>query len=193
MKHLILLITLSFLLTMCNVDNEQIQAQSKTSAFGSSEFMREANFYDDETGMVYIGTYIGPEFSDEGDVGHQFSNHMCSLVGQKLKFLYDEGFYSKVDMSRIFMSTEGMGSGTVKYKCVIPMYRVDTKCEAMTSFDHVGGWNHAPALESRKRELGQVLLKGDSLHISDLKTTPEGLQEYWIQWRNYKKQAECKQ
>jgi hypothetical protein len=34
-------------------------------------------------------------------------------------------------------------------------------------------------------------LKGEQLDISELKTTPEGLEEYWIQWKNRSKQKEC--
>jgi hypothetical protein len=34
-------------------------------------------------------------------------------------------------------------------------------------------------------------LKGEELDISKLKQTPEGLQEYWIQWKNKTKQKEC--
>jgi hypothetical protein len=31
------------------------------------------------------------------------------------------------------------------------------------------------------------------LDISELKTTPEGLQEYWIQWKNKVTQAMCEE
>ncbi|MDC1221737.1 hypothetical protein N8Z47_03620 [Salibacteraceae bacterium] len=37
----------------------------------------------------------------------------------------------------------------------------------------------------------RVLLAGEELDISELKTTPEGLEEYWIQWKNNRKQSEC--
>ena len=55
----------------------------------------------------------------------------------------------------------------------------------------LGGLNHTPALNSRKKQLQSVLMDGENLVISRLKTTPEGLQEYWIQWKNKKIQAEC--
>jgi len=84
-----------------------------------------------------------------------------------------------------------MGSGTVKYIVIIPISTVDEKCAAYTSFDHVGGWNHTPSLQARKAELQKALMQDDTLNVSSLKTTPEGLQEYWIQWRNKKKQANC--
>jgi len=137
------------------------------------------------------GTYSGPEFINGSDVAHQFSNKMSEMVGDKLKQLYGMKLYSAVDFSKIEMSTDGMGSGNVIYKLVIPFIRVNQKCDAFTSFDHVGGWNHTPELSSRIKQLKSVLLKGDELQISELKTTPEGLQEYWIQWKNNVTQAEC--
>jgi hypothetical protein len=137
------------------------------------------------------GTYQGPEFVDGSDIAHQFSNAMSHDVGVELKSLYNKGLYSKVDFSKLKMSTKGMGSGTVVYELDIPFIRVDEKCDAYTSFDHVGGWNHKPALNARKQQLSSALLKGDSLDISQLKVTPEGLQEYWIQWKNKSVQADC--
>lgn len=137
------------------------------------------------------GEYTGPEFIKGSDVAHQFSNTMSRHVGDQLKKLYREGKYSKVDFNNIVMSTKGMGSGSVVYKLTIPFTRVEKKCDAYTSFDHVGGWNHSPALQARKRQLAKALIPGDSLNISKLKTTPEGLQEHWIQWRNKNVQANC--
>jgi hypothetical protein len=55
----------------------------------------------------------------------------------------------------------------------------------------VGGWDHAPELEQRKKALKKAVLPGEELVISPLKTTEEGLQEYWIQWKNKDVQAAC--
>ena len=137
------------------------------------------------------GAYQGPEFINGSDVAHQFSNKMSSRVGDKLKELYDNQQYSKVDFARVKMATPGMGTGTVTYHLDVPFIRVNEKCEAYTSFDHVGGWNHAPALKARKKQLQSALLEGEQLDISDLKKTPEGLQEYWIQWKNKSRQSDC--
>lgn len=137
------------------------------------------------------GEYSGPEFVKGSDVAHQFSNQMSAKVGDQLKKNYREGKYTKVDFSKIVMSTPGMGTGFVKYKLIIPFKSVSKKCDSYTSFDHVGGWNHTPALSSRKKQLSRALLKGESLDISNLKTTPEGLQEYWIQWKNKELQWDC--
>ncbi len=137
------------------------------------------------------GVYHGPEFIDGSDVAHQFSNKMSNAVGDKLKVLYAKGKFSKVDFSNIAMTTEGMGSGIVTYQLSIPFVKVKEKCDAYTSFDHVGGWNHKPALSRRKKELSKALMKGHALNVSKLKTTPEGLQEYWIQWQNKIVQSDC--
>jgi len=138
------------------------------------------------------GTYRGPEFIGGSDIAHQFSNKMCSIVGDKLKDLYTKGKFSKVDFSKINMSTKGMGSGYVVYKLSIPFVTVPEKCDSYTSFDHVGGWNHSPSLSERKLQLSKALMDGNELDISNLKTTTEGLQEYWIQWKNRITQPDCK-
>ena len=138
-----------------------------------------------------FGKYIGKEFVNGSDIAHQFSNKMSKAVGDKLKELYTNGKYSMVDLPNIQMSTKGMGTGTVTYELIIPFVRVSNKCDARTSFDHSGGWKHAPAIKTRKERLLKVVLSGDSLDISTLKTTPEGLQEFWIQWRNNEIQADC--
>ena len=138
-----------------------------------------------------FGKYSGQEVIHGSDIAHQFSNKMSKAVGDKLKELYHTEKFSKVDFENIQMSTKGMGTGKVTYELVIPFVRVSNKCAAYTSFDHSGGWNHYPAITKRKERLNKVLLPGDSLDISPLKTTPEDLQEFWIQWRNKDLQAEC--
>jgi len=137
------------------------------------------------------GKYIGPEFINGDDVAHQFSNTMSAIVGDKLKELYASKTYSQVDFKNIKMTTDGMGTGNVTYYLFIPFKRVSKKCDAYTSFDHVGGWNHAPALSQRKKQLSSLLLENEKLNISDLKATPEGLEEYWIQWRHKETQKDC--
>jgi hypothetical protein len=153
------------------------------------EALKPGAIYCDD-GQCY-GQYEGPEFIGGSDVAHQFSNTMAAAVGDQLKLLYRNGNYVKVDFSKIEMSTKGMGSGTVVYFLKIPFKAVPTACEAYTAFDHVGGWNHIPALAARRRQLAKALLPGDALSISGLKTTPEGLQEHWIQWRHKQVQADC--
>jgi hypothetical protein len=90
------------------------------------------------------------------------------------------------------MTTEGMDMrGDVKYSVSIPFIKVSNPCDAYTSFDHVGGWGHTPELDRRKSELSKLLLPNDEFDVSDIIETPEGLQEYWIQWRNKDLQSNC--
>jgi hypothetical protein len=150
----------------------------------------------DSTGIICskngcIGTYFGLEFNENGDIAHQFSNTMSAKVGDQLKLLYTQKEYVKVDFKNIVMTTIGMGSDTVAYHLSIPFVPVKNACEGFTSFDHCGGWNHAPDIAKRRKKLSKVLMTGERLHISSLKQTPEGLLEYWIQWRNKEVQAEC--
>lgn len=138
-----------------------------------------------------FGAYTGPEFVKGSDVAHQFSNTMSAKVGAQLKLMYKEKKFSKVNFSKIEMTTKGMGTGTVTYFLKVPFKRVQQACDAYTSFDHCGGWNHSPAIEARKRQLQKALLLEDSLDVSPLLITKEGLQEYWIQWRNKLVQNGC--
>ncbi|MDR0803123.1 hypothetical protein [Fluviicola sp.] len=150
------------------------------------------------TDSACYGMYRGVEFISERyidrlklngtDVAHQYSNKMCEYVGNKLKQLYRDSLYSKVDLTKIRMSTEGMkGDGNyVEYKVYIPFRRVP-KSQAMTAFDHCGGWGHKPELEKRKHDLifsPNKIVKNRRLWISKLYKTKEGLQEYWIQWQH---------
>ena len=111
------------------------------------------------------GKYTGPEFVDEQtalelnltgtDIAHNYSNLMAKHVGEQLKALYNQGKYVKVDLANIQMSTKGMNDGDeyVEYEITIPFIRVKSKYEAMTSFDHCGGWGHPPELAKRKAQL----------------------------------------
>ena len=143
------------------------------------------------TDLFCEGSYSGAEFIAGSDIAHQFSNKMSAVVGEKLKAFYKEGKYSQVDFSKIEMTTKGMGTGRVVYKLHVPFVRAESSCAAFTSFDHVGGWNHAPELQKRKAQLQSALMTGDRLYLSELMRTKEGLQEYWIQWRNKSVQVEC--
>lgn len=150
----------------------------------------------DENGCT--GSYRGVEFVHPAyierlglngeDVAHQYSNKISEYVGKTMKELYAKGIYVKVDFKRIQLSTKGMGSDSnyVEYRVMIPFKKVP-KAQAMTAFDHCGGWGHPPELEQRKKDLLESpskIVKHKKLYISQLTTTPEGLQEYWIQWRH---------
>ncbi len=180
MKKIITLLIFSLCFISCNKSEKKI-------AYNATQ---ETGIKCSENGCQ--GLYEGAEFINGSDIAHQFSNKMSNVVGNKLKELYNSKKYKKVDFSKIDMTTQGMGSGHVIYKLSIPFISVQEKCNAYTSFDHAGGWNHSPALSERELQLKKALMKGHKLNISDLKTTPEGLQEYWIQWKNKKVQFDCK-
>lgn len=150
------------------------------------------------TDSACSGVYQGVEFVSERyiyqlklngtDVAHQYSNKMCEYVGKKLKQLYRDSLYSKVDFNRIKISTKGMNgdANEVEYKVYIPFKRVP-KSQAMTAFDHCGGWGHKPELKKRKYDLlssPRKIVRNRRLLISRLFRTKEGLQEYWIQWQH---------
>ncbi len=144
------------------------------------------------------GTYKGIEFIDEKyieryklngtDVAHQYSNKISEYVGRKLKQLYRDSLYSKVNFKGIKMQTKGMGDGDdyVEYYVYIPFVRVP-KHLAMTAFDHCGGWGHKPEIKKRIFTLTHhpsKIVKNRRLWVSKLMKTKEGLEEYWIQWQH---------
>lgn len=149
------------------------------------------------------GEYRGPQFlkSDGSDVAHKYSNTMSNYVGIKLKELYNRGIYVKVDLKNIVMTADpvqyGENYNQTHVTIDIPFIRVKNKCDAYTSFDHVGGWGHTHKinLSGRKSKLSTLLLPGETLDVSDLKMTHknvnESLNEYWIQWKNKTTQSDC--
>ena len=139
--------------------------------------------------------YSGPEFTiHKGeiiDTAHRMSNLISGEVGKKLKSLFDKKKYAKVDLNKIRMTSIDMDNlDSVKLEIFIPFKRVKKPCEASTSFDHSGGWDHDPEIEERKKQLLGIALC-EQLEISPLIKTPENFQEYWIQWKHKEFQANC--
>ena len=54
----------------------------------------------------------------------------------------------------------------------------------------MGSWRREKKQDAIN-ELGYLPVKGTELDISDVKKTPEGLVEYWVQWKNPKFQSDC--
>jgi len=134
------------------------------------------------------GVYSGPELISGSDVAHQFSNHMSTKVGDQLKALYREKKYVKVDLKNIIMTTKGMDNrGNVVYALEVPFLHVSDSCEAFTAFDHRGGWGHKITLSS----VENTFKNKKNLTITEL-NSPEGLQEFWVQWRHKNWQPNCK-
>ena len=139
--------------------------------------------------------YSGPEFTiHKGeiiDTAHRMSNLISGEVGKKLKILFNNKKYTKVDLKNIRMTSIDMNNlGSVKLEIFIPFKRVKNPCEASTGFDHSGGWDHDPAIEKRKKQLLGIAVC-EQLEISSLIKTPENFQEYWIQWKHKEFQANC--
>jgi hypothetical protein len=139
--------------------------------------------------------YSGPEFTiHKGeiiDTAHRMSNLISGEVGKKLKSLFDNKKYAKVDLKKIRMTSIDMDNlGSVKLEIFIPFKRVLNLCEARTGFDHSGGWGHDPEIEERKQKLSRIAVC-EELEISPLIKTPENFQEYWIQWKHKDFQANC--
>ena len=139
--------------------------------------------------------YSGPEFTiHKGeiiDTAHRMSNLISGEVGKKLKILFNNKKYAKVDLKKIRMTSIDMDNlGSVKLEIFIPFKRVQNLCEARTGFDHSGGWDHDPAIEKRKKQLLGIAVC-EQLEISSLIKTPENFQEYWIQWKHKEFQANC--
>jgi hypothetical protein len=174
--------------------------EERTERFDSSSFLPFTCIIDTPTctDSACFGTYRGVEFVAEKyikklrlngtDVAHQYSNKIAEYVGKKLKQLYRDSLYSRVNFRKIKMQTKGMGDGDdyVEYFIYIPFERVPKQL-AMTAFDHCGGWGHKPDLKQRIRALihhPSKVVRNKRLWISRLMKTKEGLQEYWIQWRH---------
>lgn len=143
-----------------------------------------------------FGTYRGIEFIDEQfvneydlngtDIAHQYSNKICRYVGNYLKKRFRDSCYLRVDLNHIRMETKGMkdDDNYVEYSVYIP-FEYCTRNRATTAFDHCGGWGHKPDLKGRVNKLlnsNNKIVWKRHLDISKLYKTPEGLQEYWIQW-----------
>ena len=139
--------------------------------------------------------YSGPEFTiHKGeiiDTAHRMSNLISGEVGKKLKILFNNKKYAKVDLKKIRMTSIDMDNlGSVKLEIFIPFKRVKNPCEARTGFDHSGGWDHDPEIEKRKKKLSGIAVC-EELEISPLIKTPENFQEYWIQWKHKDFQENC--
>lgn len=134
-----------------------------------------------------IGAYSGPEFVNKLDIAHQFSNQMANEVGRTLKTNYKKGTFLKVDLGKIKMTTKHMDNrGNVIYSINIPFVKVSDSCQACTAFDHRGGWGH----KVPEKTIISTFKHKKKLEYKEC-STPEGLQEFWIQWQHKHWQKNC--
>ncbi|MFK8036958.1 MAG: hypothetical protein AB8B74_01610 [Crocinitomicaceae bacterium] len=173
-------LTIYFSLLLVSVSGCQSNGKSKTKV------QKRANTINC-TIKGCSGVYSGPEFVNDEDVAHQFSNQMANQVGKALKAWYQKSEFIKVDLENIKMTTKDMDNkGEVIYTLNIPFVRVLDSCLATTAFDHRGGWGHKISEKSVKRSFMNKKQLDYKEH-----TTPEGLQEFWIQWQHQDWQKGC--
>jgi hypothetical protein len=146
-----------------------------------------------DTGL--IGYFKGPEFDEDGDIGHQFSNTVAKIVGQYLKEAYTNERYLKVNFNKLKITTKGLDQkDSVHYIMEMPFLKV-SKCKAFTGIEHCGSWNDQPMiiLDERMTELTTNLKSKYSVGKMEQKfiRTPEGLVEYWIQFKHKDYQKTC--
>jgi hypothetical protein len=141
------------------------------------------------------GYFKGPEYNEEGDIAHQFSNKVAEYVGAYLKQRYLKNVYLKVDLAAVTIKTEGLNQeDSVYYAIEMPFKRV-AKCDAFTGIEHCGSWNYQPRilLNKRFKELREGLSERCSVGNSAYQfyKNEEGFQEYWIQFKHKDYQADC--
>jgi len=142
-----------------------------------------------------IGYFKGPEYNEEGDIAHQFSNKVADRVGAYLKERFLKKVYLKVDLAAVIIKTEGLNQvDSVYYAIEMPFKRV-AKCDAFTGIEHCGSWNYQPRilLNQRFKELREGLSERCSVGTSAYQfyKNEEGFQEYWIQFKHKDYQADC--
>jgi len=142
-----------------------------------------------------VGYFKGPEFNDDGDVGHQFSNTVARIVGNYLKEAYKKQHYLKVDFKNLKVTTKGLNQkDSVTYTMKMPFVTVK-KCQAFTGIEHCGSWDNQPLPELNERltKLKTNLRTRYSLGRMEqtFLKTPEGFVEYWVQFKHKDYQSEC--
>lgn len=141
------------------------------------------------------GYFKGPEYNEQGDIAHQFSNKVAKQVGEYLKARYTKKCYLKIDLDQVKITTEGLDQqDSVYYTIAMPFKRVK-KCDAFTGIEHCGSWNYQPKffLNRRFNTLKEHLAADWSVGKMEYKyyKSAEGFQEYWIQFKHKDFQQEC--
>jgi hypothetical protein len=143
----------------------------------------------------FLGYYQGPEFNEQGDIAHQFSNKAANEIGNYLKEAYRKNTYLKIDFKRTKIMTRGLDQeDSVYYLIEIPFQSSD-KCSAHTGIEHCGSWNYQPKLllnqrlKKQKQSLTKISVGKMDTHFF---TSGEGFQEYWIAFHHKDYQNECR-
>jgi len=193
LKLLFIAVSFALFTLNCSTRNQQKKPTNTTTPAVVETTPTYDNICISDLGLT--GYFKGPEYNEEGDIAHQFSNKVAARVGTYLKERYLKKVYLKVDLEGINIITKGLNQvDSVYYAIEMPFKRV-AKCEAFTGIEHCGSWNYQPGilLNKRFKELREGLVKnwsvGNSAH--QLYKTEEGFQEYWIQFKHKDYQAAC--
>jgi len=198
MKRISFLILLGLMLWQCkNNTKEKNESHSSFEENQTNKKKTAAPKYDSIRINMdgFTGYYRGPEFNEEGDIAHQFSNKAAKVIGEFLKESYRAKNYLKVHIQGIKITTQGLDQeDSVYYSLSIPFQQANP-CTAHTGIEHCGSWNYQPKLflnqrlERQKKAL-QTISKGKM--NCKLFVTPEGFQEYWIFFKHLTYQGNCK-
>jgi hypothetical protein len=143
----------------------------------------------------FKGYYQGPEFNEQGDIAHQFSNKAANQIGDYLKAAYGKKTYLKIDFKRIKIVTRGLDQEDSVYYLIEIPFQSAGPCSAHTGIEHCGSWNYQPKLflNQRLKKQKQSLTK-ISVGKMDCRfyTSSEGFQEYWIAFHHKDYQNGCK-
>ncbi|MFM7567205.1 MAG: hypothetical protein ACKO8O_00710 [Betaproteobacteria bacterium] len=143
----------------------------------------------------FKGYYQGPEFNEQGDIAHQFSNKAAKQIGNYLKEAYQNKTYLKIDFKHTKVITKGLDQeDSVYYLLEIP-FQPAGPCSAHTGIEHCGSWNYQPKLflDQRLKKQKQSLT---NISVGKMEcrffTSNEGFQEYWIAFHHKDYQNGCK-
>jgi len=201
MNRFFLLLPILPLLWQCNIDsktrkNKTIKEWKKDNNTPINTIQTPK--YDSivMTNIGFKGYYQGPEYNEQGDLAHQFSNKAARLIGDFLKKAYNKQNYLKVNFKKTKIYTKNLDQkDSVYYEIDMPFERV-TKCKAFTGIEHCGSWDQQPKEEITERLL--KLKKGLREHCSigameyQYFVSNEGFQEYWVQFMHRDYQVPCK-
>jgi hypothetical protein len=143
----------------------------------------------------FKGYYQGPEFNEQGDIAHQFSNKAAKQIGDYLKVAYGKKTYLKIDFKRIKIVTRGLDQEDSVYYLIEIPFQSAGQCTAHTGIEHCGSWNYQPKLflnqrlKKQKQSLTKISVGKMDCHFF---TSSEGFQEYWIAFHHKDYQNGCK-
>ena len=189
---------LILIITSCNVKNDKVVidiVENKKTESVEKISVKDTIQTTTVSTKGFYGKYVGVEFNKNGDVAHQFSNKTAKIIGKFLKESYSRGVYLKVDFKKTKITTIGLDlKGNVEFVINMPFIKVD-KCDAFTGIVHCGTWvNQKNKTLNTRVNIQLKKLKRISVENTDQGyfSTDQGYKEYWVQFKHYKYQSNCK-